>query len=107
MKKEGKGKIIIYTLPYCHYCHTLKDTLDSKGIPYTDINIEENEKLGDELEEKYQTSSWPIILFFPNNNPNHPITIISSTNLDILDKIHIFTTIHNAIEIITNYYYEI
>ena len=105
--KKGNGKIIIYTLPYCHYCHTLTDTLDFKGIPFTNINIEEDDELGDEIEEKYKTVSYPIILFFPNTYIDNPIAIISSTDLDISDKIRIFTTIENAIEIITKYYYEI
>jgi glutaredoxin len=106
-EKKDRGYIVIHTLPYCIYCKILKDTLIKMGIPFQDINIDENEKLGDKLEEHYQTTSWPIILFYPKDSNELPIAIISETNLEILDRVHIFNTIEQAIKILLTHYYEI
>jgi glutaredoxin len=106
-EKKGGGYIVTHTLPYCTHCKILKNTLTKMGIPFRDINIDENEKLGDELEERYQTTSWPIILFYPNGSDGRPIAIISGTNLETLDRVHIFNTIEQALEILLIHYYEI
>lgn len=39
----------IYTLNYCSYCHEAKALLDSKNIPYKELDITDDE---DELREK-------------------------------------------------------
>lgn len=36
--------ITIYSTPTCVYCKTLKEYLGSKNIPYTEIDVSENEK---------------------------------------------------------------
>lgn len=105
-KKKGTGYITLYTLPYCLHCRVLKSTLDKMEVPYIDINIDENEKLGDILEKEFQTTSWPIIQYF--KKPDFPtITIVPGTSLATLENVRIFTTIEQALEILLNYYYEI
>ncbi|HYC05433.1 MAG TPA: glutaredoxin 3 [Azospirillaceae bacterium] len=32
-------KVEIYTSPYCPYCHRAKTLLDSKGVPYEEIDV--------------------------------------------------------------------
>ncbi|SED70638.1 mycoredoxin [Ruania alba] len=35
------GSITIYSTTWCGYCRRLKGQLDSAGIPFTEVNIEE------------------------------------------------------------------
>jgi mycoredoxin len=35
------GSIVMYTTSWCGYCRRLKTQLDSAGIGYTEVNIEE------------------------------------------------------------------
>lgn len=36
------GKVTIYSTDWCKYCKMAKQFMDSKGIPYTDIDIEKS-----------------------------------------------------------------
>ena len=104
-EKKGVGKITLYTLPYCMHCKVLKSTLDKMDIPYRDINVEENELVGDRLEQTLQTESYPIIYLY--KRPGEHVYILSKTNLESLSNVRIFTTIEQALEILLKYYYEI
>ena len=103
--KKGEGEITIYSLPYCDYCNLLKGTLDKLEIPYTDVDVDMNVLMGDWLEENLKTESYPIIFF--RKLPGEYIYILSETDLESLNGIRIFNTIEEALEILTQYYYEI
>ena len=103
--KKGEGEITIYTLPYCDYCNLLKGTLDKLEIPYTDVDIDVNVLMGDWLEENLKTESYPIIYF--KKKDGEYIYILSDTDLETLNGVRIFNTIEEALEILTQYYYEI
>jgi len=103
--RKGEGEIKIYSLPYCDYCNLLKGTLDKLEIPYTDINVDQNERMGDWLEDTLKTESYPIIYF--KKRDGEYIYILSETNLETLNGVRIFNTIEEALEILTQYYYEI
>ena len=103
--RKGEGEIKIYSLPYCDYCNLLKGTLDKLEIPYTDINVDQNERMGDWLEDTLKTESYPIIYF--RKRDGEYIYILSETNLETLNGVRIFNTIEEALEILTQYYYEI
>ena len=105
IEKKGVGEITLYTLPHCNYCQILKGALDKLEVPYTDIDVELNELMGDWLEENLKTESYPIIYF--KKAPEEYIYILSETNLETLNKIRIFNTIEEALEILLEYYYEI
>ncbi len=36
------AKVIMYTTPWCGYCRRLKSQLDREGIPYTEVDIEQD-----------------------------------------------------------------
>ncbi len=36
--------VTIYSTPTCVYCKTLKEYLSSKNIPYTEVDVSENEQ---------------------------------------------------------------
>lgn len=103
--KKGVGKITLYTLPHCTYCNALKNSLKYLLIPYQDINVDENESVGDFIEKKLKTESYPIIHL--RKRPGENIYILSETNLEKLIDIRIFNTIEEALEILLQYYYEI
>ena len=103
--KEGVGDITLYTLPHCTYCQTLKGALDKLEIPYTDIDVELDELMGNWLEENLKTESYPIIYF--KKFPGEYIYILSQTDLEKLNGVRIFNTIEEALEILLEFYYEI
>jgi hypothetical protein len=79
--------------------------VDKLEIPYTDVDIDVNVLMGDWLEENLKTESYPIIYF--KKKDGEYIYILSETNLETLNGVRIFNTIEEALEILTQYYYEI
>jgi glutaredoxin 3 len=41
--------VTIYTRSWCSYCAAAKDLLESKGVPFTEIDIEEKPKARGEM----------------------------------------------------------
>ena len=103
--KKGVGNTTLYTLPYCTYCRTLKQALNNLKIPYKEIDVDENEYMGDWIERNLKTESYPVIHF--TKRPGEDVYIFSQSNLDKLGSNRIFNTIEEALEILLSYYYEI
>lgn len=55
-------KIEIYTVSYCIYCNLAKELLKKANILYTEIELEKNEKLLNEMIYKYNHKTVPIII---------------------------------------------
>lgn len=51
MASENKAEIEIYTLDWCPYCDKAKNFLRSKGLSYTEYNIEDD-KIKEEMKER-------------------------------------------------------
>lgn len=47
------SKVVIYSTLYCPYCVRAKMLLDKKGVPYTELRVDLDDEL---LEEMYQRS---------------------------------------------------
>ena len=103
--KKGVGEITLYTISDCKYCQALKGTLQELRIPFNNIDVEQNESVGDYLESKLETEYYPIICY--KKAPGEYTYIISETNLEKLSRIRIFNSIEEALEILLQYYYEI
>lgn len=103
--KKGVGEITLYTLTYCKYCQALKKALNQLLVPFKEVDVDKNEKMGDWLEANLKTESYPII-FCKKPNQEY-IYILSDTNLDTLNGVRIFHTIEEALELLLTYYYEI
>jgi mycoredoxin len=43
--------VTLYSAPWCGYCHIAKRFLDEQGVPYTEINIDEDEAAGQRVEQ--------------------------------------------------------
>ena len=57
MNKE----IIIYSPPTCPYCHAAKQLLNSKGQNYTEIRVDTDPQLRQEMMQKSDRTSVPQI----------------------------------------------
>ena len=57
MNKE----IIIYSTPTCPYCHAAKQLLNSKGQNYTEIRVDTDPQLRQEMMQKSDRTSVPQI----------------------------------------------
>lgn len=55
------AEIIIYTADYCPYCVRAKMLLDKKGASYTEINVEHNDALREEMISKSGRRTVPQI----------------------------------------------
>lgn len=53
--------VTIYSTPTCPWCHKTKDYLTEKNIPFTDINVAENEIKAQEMVEKSGQMGVPVI----------------------------------------------
>lgn len=61
MSPAGIKKVSVYTIEFCPYCVCAKQLLRSKGVVFEEIDITNNEKMWDELEEKSNMKTVPQI----------------------------------------------
>lgn len=55
------NKVIIYTTASCPYCQRAKQLLDAKNVPYTELRIDQNPALKEEMIERSGRRSVPQI----------------------------------------------
>lgn len=53
--------ITIYSTPSCHFCHMAKEYLESKQIPFTDINVAEDAEKRQEMIQLSGQMGVPVI----------------------------------------------
>jgi glutaredoxin len=99
------GKIVIYTLPTCQHCQLLKDTLNQLQIPYQYIDVNAHPAIGNNIESKLETRSYPIIEFPSENIFNQSVYLSPSGENDLATSPHhrTFDNINEAVEIIKSY----
>jgi len=56
-------EVTIYSGTRCAYCNAAKRLLDSKGINYTEINVDEDPDLRNEMVERTNRQTVPQIFF--------------------------------------------
>ena len=54
-------KVIVYTTDYCPYCTRAKQLLKRKNIPFQEVNLTDDQKKRDDLEEKTGWATVPQI----------------------------------------------
>ena len=55
------AKIVVYTTNQCPYCMEAKELLRSKGIKFETISLNDNDDLREELVQKYNYRTVPMI----------------------------------------------
>ena len=55
------SKVVVYTGNRCAYCNAAKHLLDSKGMLYTEVNVDEDPKLREEMMARSQRQTVPQI----------------------------------------------
>ena len=55
------NQITIYSATWCAFCHQAKQYFDSKGIAYTDKDVEKQPEAGLEAVQKSQQRGIPVI----------------------------------------------
>ena len=59
--KSKNLKVTIYTTQYCPHCHRAKALLEQKNIPFEEIDLTNDQKTRDEIQEKTGWMTVPII----------------------------------------------
>ncbi len=54
--------VTVYTTQGCPYCHRAKNLLQRKGIAFQEVDLTEDAKKRQELQDRYNWMSVPIIL---------------------------------------------
>lgn len=54
-------KVIIYSADWCAFCHAAKEYLDTKGVEYTERNVEENQDFAREAVDKSNQMGIPVL----------------------------------------------
>ena len=55
-------KIVLYTVSWCPHCKEAKAYLSSRHIPYTNLDVEENDSAMETFRNKYHATSVPLIV---------------------------------------------
>ena len=105
IENKGVGDTTLYTLTDCTYCKTLKQALSNLKVPYREVDVDQNEYMGDWIERNLKTESYPVIHF--TKRPGEGVYILPQSDLEKLGSNRIFNTIEEALEILLSYYYEI
>ena len=69
----SEARFVMYTTPWCGYCHRLKSQLDREGIPFEIVDIEqhpEHAKMVEEANGGNQTV--PTLLFSDGSTLTNP-----------------------------------
>jgi len=105
IENKGVGDTTLYTLTDCIYCKTLKQALSNLKVPYREVDVDQNEYMGDWIERNLKTESYPVIHF--TKRPGEELYLLPNSDLEKLGSNRIFNTIEEALEILLEYYYEI
>jgi glutaredoxin len=95
MREDGKVRLL--TLEWCDVCMWLKSELNAAGISYDEINAEIFNDFSDEIEDKFKTSSYPIVFL---DLGDKVITIVPETDLDTTDTLRTFDTVPQLVSMI-------
>jgi glutaredoxin len=91
-----KWEMVVYGIEGCDYCRELKNGLGVMNIPFTYINISDNEELGDRIEEVYKCLVYPMVSLRQNKIPQQ-ITWLPETSLLHSTSIRVFDTINQLL----------
>jgi glutaredoxin len=91
-----KWEMVVYGIEGCGYCSELKNGLGVMNIPFTYINISDNEELGDRIEEVYKCPVYPMVSLRQDKIPQQ-IAWLPGTSLLHSISIRVFDTINQLL----------
>ena len=59
--KKSFPKVIVYSTPTCHYCHSAKDFFKENNVPFEDIDVSKDQKAAEDMIEKSGQMGVPVI----------------------------------------------
>jgi glutaredoxin len=98
MEKVAK-EIITFTIEGCGYCDELKVGLNGKGIRYKNIDVSNNNEIGNMIESTYKCTKYPMVVF---HSPNRSLIWLPETTLLPSPNIRIYYNINQIITEIQN-----
>jgi len=57
----GSRRIRLYSAPFCYACHQAKDFLETRGLPFREVDISKNARAARELIGKTGARRVPVI----------------------------------------------
>jgi glutaredoxin 3 len=57
----GSADVVMYTTSWCPYCSRARKLFDDKGVPYTDIDVDDVEGARAEMQKRSGRTSVPQI----------------------------------------------
>lgn len=69
------SKLIIFTLNGCSHCNTLKSKFKEESIPFTEIEITNNQKLWDRVVEQTNHNVLPTVFIKQEGTDDGPVFI--------------------------------
>lgn len=55
------SKVIVYSTTWCAFCKAAKQYFDSKGVVYTEVNVEEDQAAARQIVEETGQMGVPVI----------------------------------------------
>lgn len=55
------SKVIVYSTTWCAFCKAAKQYFDSKGVAYTEVNVEEDQAAAKQIVEETGQMGVPVI----------------------------------------------
>lgn len=56
----GKKRVVIYSASWCPWCRREKEWLKTKGIAFTDVNVDEDRSAAEEMIKKSGQTGIPV-----------------------------------------------
>jgi glutaredoxin len=77
------NKIIVFTLDGCGHCTQLKEKMRENSIPFTEIPIQENKKIWDQVVNQTGDNALPTVFISMDDNEEGPVFVAGR---DFTDK---------------------
>lgn len=58
----GYPKVVLYSTSWCPHCKEAREYLRSKGIPFTDRDVEADDSAMNDLKNRYKSSGVPVMV---------------------------------------------
>ena len=69
------ANVIVFTLKGCGHCTELKKELNDLDIPYSEIEISENEKIWNQVVKQTGHNALPTVFIGLKDNENGPVFV--------------------------------